>query len=111
MHTHIQFITLHSLPMSMYVYNVYAYMPLLLTPTLVVFCRGKGTNGLIHAQKPIYSFNKYLLNTHYVPATVWSLEIVLNNIEQNTCLIEIYLLAGNTDTRQLVKNTKTSTIW
>lgn len=55
-------------------------------------------NGLIHdkKKKKLITHSTIVIEHLYVPATVLSLELVLNNIEKSTCFMETYLLAGET---------------
>ena len=69
-------------------------------------------NGLIHdkkKKKKLFTHSAIVIEHLYVPATVLSLELVLNNIEKSTCFMETYLLAAETDNKPLTKSIKTST--
>ena len=63
----------------------------------------------IKKKKKLFTHSTIVIEHLYVPVTVLSLELVLNNIEKSTCFMETYLLAGEIDNKPLTKSIKTST--
>lgn len=84
---------------------------ILLIFTLVFFGREKrmGSFTIKKKKKKLFTHSTIVIEHLYVPATVLSLELVLNNIEKSTCFMETYLLAGEIDNKPLTKSIKTST--
>lgn len=69
-------------------------------------------NGIIHdkkkKKKKLFTHSAIVIEHLYVPATVLSLELVLDNIEKSTCFMQTYLLAGETDNKSLTQSIKVS---
>lgn len=87
---------------------------LLLAPTLVFFSRGKGADGLIHNKNKTYWFVQLIFIRHPVCASHCLVPgISAEQYRKSICLLEIYLLIGETDNKQAAESrlhaTKTST--